>query len=215
MKEVVGDWEPVVAYKNYAKVLQLLQYQAKVNNTEQKDKRWVLKCPAHTLWLDYLVQGFPDARLVWTHRDLNDAIPSFCSFLRACQDMYEGERYLQLDELGKDIMSSSQKFLKNAHDFYKSTSQEKNPHSSVMYKDLIKDPVGTVRNLYKELGYEFTAEYEKILTEFIAADRAQREEIKKRTGGKKKLHNYSLEMYGIEEEDVANDFAWYNKEYFA
>lgn len=128
--------------------------------------------------------------------------------------MYEGKRHIQLDETGKDIMNSSQKFLKTAHDFYKSTPQDTNPHSSVMYKDLIKDPVGTVRSLYKELGYEFTAEYEKILTEFIAADRAEREEIKKKTGGKKKLHDYSLEMYGIKEEDVENDYAWYNKEYF-
>jgi len=41
-------WEPGQAYKNYAKVLQILQHQAvEQNNEERMGKRWTLKCPVH------------------------------------------------------------------------------------------------------------------------------------------------------------------------
>mmetsp|Transcript_6173 Transcript_6173/g.8167 ORF Transcript_6173/g.8167 Transcript_6173/m.8167 type:complete len:460 (+) Transcript_6173:437-1816(+) len=206
------NWEHVTAYKNYYRVLQLMQYQAMRNGTEKEGKRWVLKCPAHLLALDDLVKAFPDARIVWTHRDPKTAIPSFCSFLRACQDMYEAASYIQLDKIGRNLMYCTDIFLKRGHDFFMKSSQKANPHTSVHYGDLIKDPVGTVKAIYAQLGYEFTNEYEKILVDYIEKDRIHREEIKKKTGGKK-MHNYSAEMFGLTGEEIDQKFGWYCETY--
>jgi Sulfotransferase family len=51
-------------YEYLKRVLQLLQWQRK-----QAGKRWVLKCPQHLEQLPVLLKVFPDATVVFTHRD--------------------------------------------------------------------------------------------------------------------------------------------------
>jgi hypothetical protein len=42
-------------------------------------RRWVLKTPFHLWKLDALLAIFPDATIVWTHRDPARVVPSWCS----------------------------------------------------------------------------------------------------------------------------------------
>jgi hypothetical protein len=51
-------------YQYLKRVLQLLQWQRR-----QSGKRWVLKCPQHLEQLPALLRVFPDAIVVFTHRD--------------------------------------------------------------------------------------------------------------------------------------------------
>ncbi|HEY2809072.1 MAG TPA: sulfotransferase [Steroidobacteraceae bacterium] len=51
-------------YRYLKRVLQLLQWQRR-----QSGKRWVLKCPQHLEQLPALLRVFPDAIVVFTHRD--------------------------------------------------------------------------------------------------------------------------------------------------
>ena len=51
-------------YEYLKRVLQLLQWQRR-----QAGKRWVLKCPQHLEQLPVLLKVFPDATVVFTHRD--------------------------------------------------------------------------------------------------------------------------------------------------
>ncbi len=51
-------------YGYLKRVLQLLQWQRQVSG-----KRWVLKCPQHLEQLPVLLKVFPDATVVFTHRD--------------------------------------------------------------------------------------------------------------------------------------------------
>jgi hypothetical protein len=51
-------------YEYLKQVLQLLQWQRR-----QSGKRWVLKCPQHLEQLPVLLGVFPDATVVFTHRD--------------------------------------------------------------------------------------------------------------------------------------------------
>jgi hypothetical protein len=51
-------------YQYLRRVLQLLQWQR-----QTPGKRWVLKCPQHLEQLPSLLQVFPDATVVFTHRD--------------------------------------------------------------------------------------------------------------------------------------------------
>jgi len=51
-------------YQYLKQVLQLLQWQRR-----QSGKRWVLKCPQHLEQLPVLLGVFPDATVVFTHRD--------------------------------------------------------------------------------------------------------------------------------------------------
>jgi hypothetical protein len=51
-------------YEYLKRVLQLLQWQRR-----EPGKRWVLKCPQHLEQLPVLLKVFPDATVVFTHRD--------------------------------------------------------------------------------------------------------------------------------------------------
>ena len=55
-----ADYLPV--YRYHKQILQILQWK----NPRQ---RWLLKAPEHQVHLDTLLQGYPDARIVQTHRD--------------------------------------------------------------------------------------------------------------------------------------------------
>lgn len=52
----------IAAYQWYKKILQVLMYQT---GDLQGQKKWVLKCPLHILWIKELAKVFPDAKLVW------------------------------------------------------------------------------------------------------------------------------------------------------
>ena len=65
-----ADYRP--HYDYYHRQLQLLQW--------RNDRgRWLLKSPAHLFWVDRLIETFPDARIVQTHRDPVEAVLSYCS----------------------------------------------------------------------------------------------------------------------------------------
>ena len=46
----------------------------KFDKIELAKKRWVLKCPENLASLDVLVKEFPDAKIIWNHRDMNQSI---------------------------------------------------------------------------------------------------------------------------------------------
>jgi hypothetical protein len=206
-------WKSGQAYKNYARVLQLLQHQAKeAKDAALMDKRWTLKCPVHLGLLPFLSEGFPDATIVWTHREPTQAIASLASFIRATQDMHEGSGEIRLDKLGANAFNFGAEWIKRADTFLGEAAESKHPRHNVMYTELIKDPVATVKNLYKQVGYDFTPEYEARLVSYIAENNAEREKLKK--SGAKSLHTYTLEEYGLEKEQVEESLGWYKAKYF-
>lgn len=61
------DMEPTYRYEE--RVLKLLQWKT-------PQKRWRLKSPTHTLFLDAYEKVFPGTRFVQTHRDVSNVLPS-------------------------------------------------------------------------------------------------------------------------------------------
>lgn len=192
------------AYSNHMQVLQLLAYQ---QNTQEKP--WVLKCPGHLGFIKTIKEVFPPGTsVIWTHRDPCESLPSCASLFQTFQEMHEAED-AKLDELGQDTIKFWQAMLRKAdHDL--STVQI--PHSHVRYEKLIKDPVAVVKDIYSSMGWEYTDEYDKILGDYIAENKAKRSKIK---GKSKKLHNYSMEMYAMSKEQVDTELGWYINKYLS
>ena len=66
------------AYEYLKRLLQFIQWQ-KRQRGEVAD-HWVLKTPHHLRQMQTLLQVFPDARIIQTHRDPLKTIPSIASF---------------------------------------------------------------------------------------------------------------------------------------
>ena len=81
-----------------------------------------------------------------------------------------------------------------------------------MYKNLIRDPIGTIEQLYKDFGYEFTDEYKATMEAFMEEDKKKRDAM---LGNKEKLHKYTLEEYGLTNSDINDKFAWYTDKYLS
>ncbi len=73
------------AYEYHKQFLQVLQSEA--------PGTWNLKLPSHALNVPTLLETYPDARLVWTHRDPLTAVGSLCSLISlAHQDFHRARR---------------------------------------------------------------------------------------------------------------------------
>jgi len=119
---------------------------------------------------------------------------------------------IRLDKLGSNAFNFGAEWIKRADTFFESKEGSKHNKSNVLYTELVKDPIGTVKKLYKDVGYEFTAEYEAKLKEYVAANEKERAALK--TKGTKSLHSYTLEEYALEKEQVEENLGWYKKKYF-
>ncbi|MDE2580637.1 MAG: sulfotransferase [Rhodospirillales bacterium] len=134
------------AYRFERRFLQHLQHQRRLADPSAGPGRWVLKCPDHVFALDDLRAAFPDARIVFVHRDPIKVLVSVAKltevlrrpFSRAVDPVAigrgEAERWL----LGTERMQAAA-----AADGFAT------PICHVHHTELVRDPVGAVRRLYR------------------------------------------------------------------
>jgi len=181
------------AYKHHRKVLQLLSHQV---GEVENPRRWMLKCPIHLFYPREIAAAFPDAKLIWTHRHPISAVTSLCSLLKAMHQIYFEQEGRDDKNLGRMVSKISGDLLTSAPDAIKESGL---PCSNVVYNSLVHDPIGTVKSIYKEYGWEFTAEYEKILENYLEENRKDR---LKKAKGAAALHQYHPEEFGLTEEQL-------------
>jgi len=183
------DMSSVYAY--HKRFLQLLQADA--------PGTWNLKMPSHALWLETLLATYPDARLVWAHRDPFTATSSFCSILSMAHRGYTGK--VDHEWLGEDCSYQAALHLDRIMD-----TREKLGHDRIVdvhYADVTRDPMGAVRKLYADLGDTLTPEAEAAMQGWLD-DNPQ---------GKFGKHEYQLDQYGLSVEALAPRFERYLSSY--
>jgi hypothetical protein len=189
------DWlfqtDTTSTYLYHKRFLQLLQADA--------PGIWNLKMPSHGLWLSTLLKVYPDARLIWTHRDPLTATGSFCSLMAFSNTVstekdhsaWVAENYpWQAIQHVDRIMDAREKL---GHDRI----------IDVHYADLVRDPLPTMRTLYGALGDAFTPEAEAGMKAWLA-DNPQ---------DKFGKHEYKLKQFGLTPEEVTARFERYLSEY--
>lgn len=177
-------------YEYHKRYLQLLQADAPGN--------WNLKMPSHALWLDTLLKVYPDARLVWTHRDPLTAVGSFCSIISLGHRGFNQE--VDYEYIGQDCLWQAQQHCDRILEAREHLGDR---IVDVHYAQLTNDPIPTMRQLYAALGDEFTAEAE-------AGMQAWLDENPQAKFGK---HEYKLAQFGLSPETVRPVFERYLSEY--
>jgi hypothetical protein len=190
------DWlfqsaELTSSYEYHRRFLRLLQAEA--------PGVWNLKMPSHALWLPTLLKVYPDARLVWTHRDPYTATGSFCSLLSLSHQAFMGR--VDTEWLGQDCSWQAAQHASRIMD-----ARDKIGESRIIdvhYGELMRDPIGTTRKLYAALGDEFTAAAESGMSAWLG-DNPQ---------DKFGKHEYKLGQYGLSVEKLAPMFERYLARY--
>jgi hypothetical protein len=156
--------------------------------------RWVLKCPTHLGHLEELMQQFPDATIVWTHRDPVDVVGSICSLVETSRAMHLhrlGES--DLHDIGRMAIATMSALVERGRD-----TRTRIPRPQIIdlrYPALTADPHSVVENLFNSLKLAWTqADHDR-----VTAATARRP------------HEYTLYRYGLDETDVQNAFGDYGR----
>jgi hypothetical protein len=156
------------------------------------DKRWVLKNPSHLFALDALLEVYPDALVVVTHRDPATALASSCS-LSAQASAGQSSVFTE-SVIGRDQLAL---WSRGAEAFEKArTTYPADTFVDVAQADLVADPLAVVARIYERLGVTLTQ-----------AARARMAALPREGRG---AHTYALADFGLTESDVRAAFspAW-------
>jgi hypothetical protein len=169
------------AYRFHKRFLQHLQHQAGGGG------RWVLKCPDHVFALAAIREVYPDARLVFVHRDPLAVLLSVARLTETLRRPFT--RSLDRIEIGRQ---DSDRWL-TATEAMIAAAQEQSFAVQILhvhYLELVSNPVGTVAALYQHFGDTL---------EPAAAARIARL-VEARPNGGYGAHGSRLEEYGLDAE---------------
>jgi len=167
------------AYEFHRRFLQHLQWRCPA-------ERWVLKAPPHWPGLDALFAVYPDARVILTHRDPLEVVPSVASlhfvlrrtFSDAIDPIAVGPEVSQM--LANDI-ARGMRLL----------DQSGGPPGRVLdvrYPDLLRDPLGMVRKIYAYFDLPLLPQVEARMRQCLVENPQD----------KNGRHEYSLEQFGLD-----------------
>lgn len=174
------------AFTHRKRVLQILQ--------STNGGRWVLKMPSDSLFTRQLFKTFPDARVIWTHRDPYAASASAIGMRglsRPFSEVDAGAEYMRQHfplQFGFHVSRPLEVSQERPADFY-----------HLYYDTMIADPVAEMRCVYGWLGDDWTPDAEAGMRQWLA-DNPQNKHGK---------HSYSFEEWGMTRDDVAPFFADY------
>ena len=128
-------------------------------------ERWLLKSPAHLWSLGALVDEYPDALLVQTHRDPLRVVASLASLMSVLRRLGTDESTVR--ECGAEIADMIVEGLDRSVDARLDGTVPADQIIDVQFGGFMADPMATVRSIYDRLGIELTADAEKLMRAFI------------------------------------------------
>eukprot|EP00921_Rhytidocystis_pertsovi_P009458 GHVQ01015209.1.p1 GENE.GHVQ01015209.1~~GHVQ01015209.1.p1 ORF type:complete len:3891 (+),score=563.52 GHVQ01015209.1:853-12525(+) len=150
------------AYNFHRNFLQHLQWQ-------KPGERWVLNSACHLAGMEALFKTYPDATVIWIHRDPRKVVDSWCSFSRSIKKVLYGKPNLAAsDQMNLRAASSH---LNKALAFRESNPQLSSKFVDVQHDSLIADPMSTVKRIYKACGWQLSPAALKSMQLFLVENR--------------------------------------------
>ena len=161
---------------------------------------WSLKTPNHLWCLDTLQEFYPDARIIFTHRDLRKVVPSLASLVTSIQR--GNAQHTDPVAVGTYWNDKVEVAISRAMDFDERQSG-RSWCSHVRYADLMADPIETVRGIYAHFGEDLHPLHEKRMVVWMR-DRGQS------AFGR---HGYTFADFGLDPEAIDERYATYRERY--
>jgi hypothetical protein len=188
------DWillcDMTSAFVHRKRVLQILQ--------STNSGRWVLKMPSDSLFIRSVFATFPDAKVIWTHRDPYAAFASSMSmrghsrpiFNKDADVGYMRERFPL--QLALHLTRPLEMTRERSADIY-----------NLYYNDLVSDPLAAMQKVYAWLGDDWTP----------VTETGMRTWLKDNPQGRFGPHRYALEEWGLTRQDLEPYFSDYLRAY--
>ncbi len=174
-----------IAYEGYLRQLQIIQFYRPTG------ERLVLKDPTHLVHLDTVLKVFPNAKIIFTHRDPASSLSSVCSLYAHTRAIFSDDVHPHL--VGKEIMEGYwPKALDRAQIIRGGLAAEQ--CVDVRQADLSRDPIATIKNIYEVLRFEFDDAVECSMQDFLQA-----EAVKNKNSHRHSAEDFGLTVGGIRE----------------
>jgi hypothetical protein len=177
-------------YEYYRDLLKLI-------GLHEPDKTWLLKCPHHSPHLDSLFKVFPDARIILTHRNPLDIIPSTCSLSGAFVRMFEGNNYDPV-YWGKRFLSDWDYQLRC---LLKARDERPEQFYDFRFAQFGKDPIGSISQVYDHFGLDLDGDTADSLKDWLDAN----------PKGKHGDYDYNAEDFGLTAGMINERFNYYDE----
>jgi len=176
-----------------------LYQQLQVLEHRQRAPRWLLKSPAHLLCVDQILDRFPGAKVIQTHRDPAAVLGSFCSLSAMLCSI--GSDAVPIDKIGQRWSAAWNDALDRAD-----AVRDSRPDATIVdvwYDQLVVDPIGVVRELYTQLELELSTAAVEQMTAYLARP----------AHNARGVHRYTLEQFGLDPDSEAARSARYRARY--
>ncbi len=164
------------------------------------ERRWVLKYPAHMAHLHVLLETYPDACIVQTHRDPSRVLPSLCSLVTRWRGIYEDE--VDVEAVARWQVEMWAGRLEHAMSV-RGAWDDPEQFFDLSFQELRADPIAAVRRLYAHFGLGLSEE----------AERRMRVRIATHPEGRHGGHAYAAEEFGLDRSAVAERFGAYSERF--
>lgn len=138
------------AYVQHKKALQALQ-------VGQPTETWSLKTPNHLWCLETLLEFYPDARLIWTHRDPGPVTTSVSSLNSTMQGIFT--KRVDPVAVGTDWLGKLQHAIRRGMQYDAQAPPGWCVH--VHYSEMMRDPLATMHKIYHHFGEEPSGLHER------------------------------------------------------
>lgn len=180
------EWE--TAYRFYHRRLQHLWWQ-------QPKGHWILKSNDHMARLKTVLEVFPDARLIQTHREPRNVVGSFSHLVNSHQVFVIPD--LEPQRTARSVLTFlrfwTQENLKARRELGADACYD------VFFNELVADPMAVIRKIYEHFSMELTPAAEDRMNRFLEA----------RHYANRPRYRYSLDQFDLTDGEVDEAFADY------
>lgn len=185
----VIDEIPEGLYRTHKRLLQQFQWKGPKG-------RWMLKSPNHLFDLQGLLDAYPDAGLIWTHRDPVSTFSSLASMVYGFQKAVGSSQTRQA--IGRQVLELWIEAVGRGTRMRMANPEVEARIIDLAHADVVHDPIGSVRRVYGKFEIPFTPEHDAAISYFLASSPSRL--------GK---HAHSPEEFGIDPAEVQDRLSEY------
>jgi len=177
-------------------ILKYLQWQ----EPSRRGTKWVLKSPSNLPYAEVAAKAFPDALLIMTHRDPLQTVPSYVSMQAA---LYKLGATIEDRDVGAFWFPRLVGWMKRFEAARARIGEDR--FVDIDYREVAREPLVQAQRVLEKMGLPADGGSEAAMAEFMAGN--QREQ--------RPMHDYSLERFGLDENEIKQAFADYRSRYIA
>lgn len=150
-------------------------------------QRWCLKLPWHARSIEALLNEYPDARIVHTHRAFQDVIASWCSLVENQRRPFSND--IDRKDIGKEQLKSFALTLQRTNAFRANHPWVEQQVLDLDFKEIVASPREAAQKVLLHAGLKPDASATERISRYVADSTAERKSEKR--------HKYDMHHYGI------------------